>query len=149
MTPYSISTHHNSHPLTSPCFSFEHTNELFKWLFGISPSQFSPVLTKLFWKSQMQSISFLVVVWSVVLCVRVLVCALPGFKIDRFPPHPCTLNGAERWSLFLNLVITMLTYGVLEKIPKSAPKTADFNVIHSSCDCHYKWSQKLTGLRTQ
>lgn len=70
------------------------------------------------------------------MCVCVLVCVPPGFKIDRFPPHPWALNGAERWSLFFHFIITMLTYGVLEKIPKAVSKTADLDVIHSNYNGH-------------
>lgn len=33
-------------------------------------------------------------------------------------------------SMFFDVVITMLTNGVLEKIPKAALKTADIHVIH-------------------
>lgn len=51
-------------------------------------------------------------------------------------------------SMFFDLVITMLTNGVLEKIPKAALKTADVDVIHSSCECHLGAKSIFMGPRT-
>ena len=82
--------------------------------------------------AKIKCISFLVVVWSVDLHV----CALPDLKVNGSPPHPWALNGAKRWGLFFYFIITMLTYGALEKILKAASTTSDLYVIHSSCECH-------------
>lgn len=103
------STQHDPEPLTAPCFFFLNTQISTSSGFWVFSHLRSPhCLPSPSGQGKMKRISFSVIVWSVDLCVRVFVCALPSWEVDRFPPRPWPLNRAERWRLFFNLVITML-----------------------------------------